>query len=245
MSGANPPTGDRPRAAFATIARLAPEQQLSALFLQRLACGSERFIGRAFGLQLIGHRGGVTPGRDLAIETQLAADLADRAHRVDALDFGGWPVIDDFRVFRGRESGQILSAGNVIRLADASVSGQAQQQREGTWEPHRCAHRVKIGGQTNAAPMCGISEGLFVWLERWSIMQSPVSTRPASTVAQRKSRNGEEAIETVCNRARAGLVVPMQMMTAGQYSDLERQRRQQLLVLRQHALLSHDQLRRT
>jgi hypothetical protein len=45
---------------------------------------------------------------------------------------------------------------------------------------------------------------------------SPISTRQASTVACGKSRNGEEAIETVCDKNRAGLIIQVQVMPAGQ-----------------------------
>ncbi|BBH34713.1 hypothetical protein PBDP_4250 [Pseudomonas sp. St290] len=49
-----------------------------------------------------------------------------------------------------------------------------------------------------------------------SVMVVSLSTRSASTVARRKSRNGEEPIETVCYKRGTGLVVQVQMMTAGQ-----------------------------
>jgi hypothetical protein len=45
---------------------------------------------------------------------------------------------------------------------------------------------------------------------------SPFSTRQASTVARRKSRNGEEPIETVCDKIGTGLVIEVQMMAAWQ-----------------------------
>jgi hypothetical protein len=45
---------------------------------------------------------------------------------------------------------------------------------------------------------------------------SPISTRPASTVACRKSRNGEEPIETVCDKIGTGLVIQVQMMATWQ-----------------------------
>jgi hypothetical protein len=45
---------------------------------------------------------------------------------------------------------------------------------------------------------------------------SPVSTRPASAVAGSKSRHGEEAIETVCYKTCASLVIQVQMMPARQ-----------------------------
>jgi hypothetical protein len=45
---------------------------------------------------------------------------------------------------------------------------------------------------------------------------SPISTRPASTVARRKSRNGEEPIETVCDKVGTVFVIQVQMMTARQ-----------------------------
>jgi len=43
-----------------------------------------------------------------------------------------------------------------------------------------------------------------------------LSTRSASTVARRKSRNSEEPIETVCYKPGTDLIVKVQMMAAGQ-----------------------------
>src|SRR5471032_3545835 len=77
------------------------------------------------------------------------------------------------------------------------------------------------------------------------LVSSPVSTPSASTVASRKSRNGKEAIETVCNRACALLVVQVQMMPASKGRDPKWQLRQQVAPLRQHAAFSDDKLRRT
>jgi hypothetical protein len=45
---------------------------------------------------------------------------------------------------------------------------------------------------------------------------SPFSTHPASTVARRKSRNGEEPIETVCDKVGTGFIIQVQMMAAWQ-----------------------------
>jgi len=51
---------------------------------------------------------------------------------------------------------------------------------------------------------------------RFSVMVGSLSTRQASTVARRKSRNAEEPIETVCYKSRTDLIVQVQMMTARQ-----------------------------
>lgn len=84
-----------PQAAFATIAGLAPEQQLRALRLQRFTRSGKRGTGGVLGGQLIGNRRGVPTGGGLPFVTQLAADLADRAHRVDAFLLFGGAVVDD------------------------------------------------------------------------------------------------------------------------------------------------------
>ena len=45
---------------------------------------------------------------------------------------------------------------------------------------------------------------------------SLIKTRQASAVARYKSRNGKEAIETVCNKHCAGFIVQVQVMATGQ-----------------------------
>ncbi len=47
-------------------------------------------------------------------------------------------------------------------------------------------------------------------------MVDSLSIRPASAVAGSKSRHGEEAIETVCYKTCASLVIQVQMMPARQ-----------------------------
>jgi hypothetical protein len=47
-----------------------------------------------------------------------------------------------------------------------------------------------------------------------SVMVGSLSTRPASTLVRRKSRNAEEPIETVCYKRGTDLIVQVQMMAA-------------------------------
>ena len=55
---------------------------------------------------------------------------------------------------------------------------------------------------------------------RSTILLFPDQKPPAFPVGGCKSRNGEEGIETVCYGLRAGLIVQVQVMLAGQAANL-------------------------
>ncbi|MNL28466.1 hypothetical protein D3C87_1501090 [compost metagenome] len=122
-----------PQAAFAAITGLAPEQQLRVLFLQGFASGRECFDGRMFRWQLVRHRRCIATGADLAIETQLPADLADRPQRVNSLDLDRRAIVDDLRIDHARHDRQILTFRHISGKQQGTETAQCQQT-EGTHE---------------------------------------------------------------------------------------------------------------
>ncbi|MNI70620.1 hypothetical protein D3C73_1264440 [compost metagenome] len=65
------------------------------------------------GRQLIGHRGDIPTGTDLAVKAQLAADLANRAEGVDPLQLCRRAIVDDLRIGHARHDRQVLTAGQI------------------------------------------------------------------------------------------------------------------------------------
>ncbi|MNG21589.1 hypothetical protein D3C84_1059760 [compost metagenome] len=80
-----------------------------------------------FRRQFVGHRRDIPTGIDLAVEAQLAADLADRAHGVDAFQVAGLPVIDNLRVGHARHTLQIATAWHIDGERRRAEAGQHQQ----------------------------------------------------------------------------------------------------------------------
>ena len=149
-------------------------------------------------------RGVLAARGGLGFVTQLAADLADRAHGVDALFFFGGTIIDDLRVDLTGHGGQVL--------ATRHIGGEHQRaehtQPEGTDTAFTHAHRIVEPWPSEVA---AVSRSVLR-----SFMVDSLSIRPASAVDRAKSRCREEPIETVCNKDRARLVIQVQMMATGQ-----------------------------
>jgi hypothetical protein len=77
--------------------------------------------------QLVRHRCRIATGTDLAIEAQLAADLADRTQWVNSLDVDRSAIVDDLRIDHARHDWQVLTAWHISGEQQGTETAQYQQ----------------------------------------------------------------------------------------------------------------------